>query len=147
QAIAGWNGPGPFTITNNYLEGSSENVLFGGADPSIPNLVPSDIVLRGNLIAKPQAWRTERWQVKNLFELKNARRVTIDGNVFEYNWEAAQAGPAILFTVRNQDGRCPWCQIEDVTFVNNILRHVAAGFSILGFDDNRPSRQTQNIVI
>ena len=33
QAICGWNGPGPFTITNNYLEAAGENMLFGGADP------------------------------------------------------------------------------------------------------------------
>ena len=34
QAIAGWNGPGPFKIENNYLEAAGENVMFGGADPS-----------------------------------------------------------------------------------------------------------------
>ena len=33
QAICGVNGPGPFKIVNNYLEGSGENVMFGGADP------------------------------------------------------------------------------------------------------------------
>src|SRR5262249_34154162 len=43
QAIGGWNGPGPFHITNNYLEAAGENVLFGGSDPAIPALVPSDI--------------------------------------------------------------------------------------------------------
>src|SRR4029077_1102671 len=43
QAICGWNGPGPYTITNNYLEAAAENLLFGGADPSVPNLVPADI--------------------------------------------------------------------------------------------------------
>ena len=32
QAIAGWNGPGPFKIVNDHLEGSGENVMFGGAD-------------------------------------------------------------------------------------------------------------------
>ena len=47
------------------------------------------------------------WAVKNLFELKNARRVLIDGNLFEYNWPQAQNGFAILFTVRNQDGGAP----------------------------------------
>ena len=31
QAVASWNGPGPFKIVNNYLEASSENILFGGA--------------------------------------------------------------------------------------------------------------------
>ena len=33
QAIGGWNGPGPYTIENNYLEAAGENVMFGGADP------------------------------------------------------------------------------------------------------------------
>ena len=38
QAIMIWNGPGPFTIANNYLEASGENFMVGGADPAIPNL-------------------------------------------------------------------------------------------------------------
>ena len=41
QAIAGWNGPGPFLIENNYLEAAAENIMFGGTDPNIPNLVPT----------------------------------------------------------------------------------------------------------
>lgn len=147
QAIGGFNGPGPFTITNNYLEASGENVLFGGADPPIPNLVPADIVIRGNLLSKPPAWRTEPWTVKNLLELKNARRVTIDGNTLEYNWQGGQSGYAVLFTVRNQDGACPWCQVDHVTFTHNVVRHVAAGINILGADNNHPSRQTQAITI
>jgi PKD repeat protein len=57
QAIGGWNGPGPFTIENNYLEGAGENVMFGGANPSIPNLVPSNIVFRRNLVSRPMSWR------------------------------------------------------------------------------------------
>ena len=47
QAVAGWNGPGPITITNNYLESGGENVMFGGAPPVIPGLVSSDILIRG----------------------------------------------------------------------------------------------------
>ena len=39
QAIGGWNGPGPFTIENNYLEAAGENFILGGSDPAIPNLV------------------------------------------------------------------------------------------------------------
>ena len=147
QAICGWNGPGPFTITNNYLEASTENVLFGGADPSIPNLVPTDITITGNTLAKPERWRQERWEVKNLLELKNARHVVIKDNVLEYNWLQAQVGFAVLFTVRNQDGACPWCEVSDVVFENNIVRHSSAGVSILGVDNNHPSKQTRAIVI
>ena len=148
QAIGGATGPGPYTISNNYLEGAAENVMFGGSDPAIPNLVPSDITITNNHIAKPVAWRSEpKWTVKNLLELKNARRVRISGNLLEYNWVAAQTGYAVLFNVRNQDGRCTWCEVTDVVFENNIVRHSAAGISILGTDYIHPSRQARNIVI
>jgi hypothetical protein len=147
QAIAGWNGPGPYTIDNNYLEGSTENIMFGGSDPSIQGLVPSDIVISDNMISKPVEWRKEKWQVKNIVELKNARRVRITGNVIQNIWVAAQSGYGVLFTVRNQNGKCPWCQVENVTFENNILRHCAGGISVLGYDDVNPSQQTQNITI
>ena len=58
QAIAGYNGAGPFRIINNYLEAAGENVLFGGSDPAVVNLVPSNIELRQNLITKPLAWHS-----------------------------------------------------------------------------------------
>ncbi len=141
QAIAGWNGTGPYLIENNYLEGAGENVLFGGADPSIPGLVPSDITIRRNHFTKPLEWRDQHWQVKNAFELKNARRVLVEGNVFEHVWVAAQAGYAILFSTRNQDGRSPWSVVEDVTFRYNIIRHAANAINISGTDYTHPSMQ------
>ena len=152
QAIAGWNGPGPFRIVNNYLEAAGENVMFGGADPSVRGLVPSDIEVRGNHFAKPLAWKTAAgdsasWSVKNLFELKNARRVVVEGNLFENNWVQSQSGFAILLTVRNQDGKAPWSVVEDVTFAHNVVRNSASGVSILGRDDNFPSKQTRRIRI
>jgi hypothetical protein len=146
QAIAGWNGPGPFVIENNLLEGAGENLMFGGADPSIPGLVPSRITIRHNLLRKPLAWRGV-WTVKNLLELKNARRVLIDGNVLENNWADGQNGNAVLFTVRNQDGTAPWSVVEHVRFTNNVVRHTGSALNVLGHDDNNPSRQTNHIVI
>jgi cellulose synthase/poly-beta-1,6-N-acetylglucosamine synthase-like glycosyltransferase len=154
QAIAGWNGTGPFTIANNYLEAAGENVMFGGADPSIRGLVPADIEVIGNHLSKPLRWKVgdpafegQPWDVKNLFELKNARRVLVDRNVFEYNWPHAQNGFAILFTPRNQDGRSPWSAVQDVTFSNNLVRHVGAGINVLGRDDIHRSEQTRRIAI
>ncbi|MFY9555532.1 MAG: hypothetical protein WAV47_12540 [Blastocatellia bacterium] len=154
QALCGWNGPGPFKIVNNYLEAAGENVMFGGADPSIPNLVPSDIEFRQNFCAKPLSWMRQHssyagkpWSVKNLFELKNARRAIIDGNLFENNWVDGQSGFAILFTVRNQDGSAPWSAVEDIAFTNNIVRHTAAGVNFLGRDDNHPSQQVRRVLI
>ena len=146
QAIAGWNGPGPFKIANNYLEAAGINILFGGADPAIPNLVPSDIEIRGNHLAKPLTWRREPWTVKNLFELKNARRVVVAGNLLEHTWGQAQSGTAVLISPR-QDGRAPWSVVEDVTFADNIVRGAASGMKISGHDDSAPTAQTRRIVI
>ncbi|MDT5159251.1 MAG: hypothetical protein QOH51_3608 [Acidobacteriota bacterium] len=141
QAIAGWNGPGPFHIVNNYLEAAGENILFGGATAIIPGLVPTDIEVRRNHFAKDPAWYPQHpsyagthWSVKNLFELKNARRVRIEGNLFEYNWTDAQAGYAILFTPRPNDSGAA-AVVEDIQFTNNVVRHVAAVFHIAGQDD------------
>jgi hypothetical protein len=252
QAIAGWNGPGPYVIENNYLEASGEVFLMGGSDPAIPDLVPTDIQFRRNTVTRPMAWRapfvpapqnvrasaasggrlaagnyTYRviaqravsdatafsqgadvstavtasgrvtlnwtgtaagetwriyrrgadgrwtswpaaapsfvdegqagdasappaatvWQVKNLFELKNARRTRIERNVFANNWEQAQSGGAILFTPRNQDGGCRWCIVEDVTFDANTIRSVGAAFTVQGRDDEKPSQQLNRIRI
>jgi hypothetical protein len=147
QAICGWNGPGPYTITNNYLEASGENVMFGGADPAIPELVPSDITFVGNHLAKPLSWKTQSWVVKNLFELKNAQRVLVDGNVMEYNWLGGQQGYSIVFTPRNQNGSAPWTVVQHVTFTNNVVRHVSSAVNILGTDNMATSQLTNDITI
>ena len=154
QAMMGWNGPGPFKIVNNHLEAAGENVMFGGADPAIHNLVPSEIEIRQNHFFKPLSWREgdpsyagTPWTIKNLFELKNARRVLVEGNVFENIWRAAQDGFALQLTVRNQYGGAPWSTIEDVIFTRNIVRHAGSGINILGTDDPNPSQSMKRVLI
>ena len=145
QAIAGAWGPGPYKIVNNYLEASTENVIFGGDDPRVVNLIPSDIEFRGNYVYKPRKWKIgdptyqgTHWLVKNLFELKNSKRVLVQGNIFDGSWVDGQSGYAIVITSRNQEGRCPWCVVQDVNFSNNIVRHASSGLSMNGHDDHYP---------
>ena len=154
QAICGWNGSGPFKIVNNYLEGAGENVMFGGAKPSIQNLIASDVEFRLNHVYKPLSWKQGHptyagrpWTIKNLFELKNAQRLFIDRNIFENNWADAQNGFAILFTPRGEDGVAPWATAQDVTFTNNIVRHSGGGFNIAGPDHGSLSQPSQRILI
>ena len=154
QAICGWNGPGPFTITNNYLEAAGENIMFGGAPASIYGLIPSDITISQNNFYKPLSWKPSdpsyagiHWSVKNLLELKNARNVVIDGNVFENSWTDAQVGYAILFTVRGEGSLNPWNTVQNVTFSNNTLRNADQGFQLLGLDYGAPSVQGRNLTI
>ncbi|MEO5898233.1 MAG: carbohydrate-binding protein [Vicinamibacterales bacterium] len=258
QAIGTFNGPGPIKIINNYVEASTENIMFGGSDPLIPGLVPSDIEIKRNHFSKPLSYRSpilaapdgapsaslqtggalsdgtyyfrvvavmdsgsdlafsapspERpvatssgnavrldwspvegadkyriyagtapgaqnrfletqdgttslvysgwgetwqipptrgtlWNVKNLLELKNAQRVSIDGNVFEHIWPSAQTGYAILLTPRNDQGTAPWTVVQDVTISNNIIRHASGVLNILGSDDIYPTQETARISI
>jgi hypothetical protein len=133
QAIGGWAGPGPYLIENNYLEGSGEIIMFGGADPALANVSPSDIAIRGNTLTRPLAWRTtpRTWLVKNLMELKHARRVLIERNVFANHWADAQDGRAFVFQSINQGGGWgSWSTVQDVVFRFNRVDHVPGLFNI-----------------
>src|SRR6267154_27343 len=102
------------------------------------------------IIWKPLAWKNDnainKWVTKNLFELKNARRVLVEGNTFENSWVSGQTGFAILFKSSNQDGKSPWSITEHVTFRNNIIRHASSGINILGREHDT-NRVTNNILI
>jgi hypothetical protein len=70
QGIVGYNGSGPYTIENNFVEGASENIMFGGAIGQSPDNPPydmrgltvSDVVLRFNYLPKnPDRLKYENW--------------------------------------------------------------------------------------
>jgi hypothetical protein len=148
QAFLAVNGVGPYTITNSTLEASGENILFGGADPGIVGVVPSNIIIRGNRIRKPASYRGA-CTVKNLVELKTAKGAVVEGNTLDGNWTDGQSGNAIVLTVRNQGGKCPQCIVDDITVRGNTLTNNLDGYAvnILGYDDSAVSQQTQRITI
>jgi uncharacterized protein (TIGR03437 family) len=139
MAVAVCNGPGPYEISNNYLEGAGYGIIFGGCPNGIIGVVPSDITFTRNHLFKPLAWEKEKWIKKNIFEVKMGRRMKIEGNIFENNWTSGQSGFGILFTVRG-DGKDaagkPFALIEDISFSNNIVINSTHGINILGKDDN-----------
>ena len=147
QGLWAYNSPGPFKIVNNYLEAAGENVMFGGADAQIQDMVPSDIEIRDNYFFKPLSWIGSPWTVKNLLEFKNAQRVLVAHNRFENNWPAAQQGFALLMTPRNQDGGAPWSIVQDITFSSNLIINVGSAFNISASDDLHPSRATSRVLI
>jgi hypothetical protein len=258
QAIAGYNGAGPFRIINNYLEGAGENVLFGGSDPAVSQLVPTGIEFKRNYLYKPLQWQASilpapasagstalltagalpagthyfrvvalmdtdtrtavsgpsnetsavtgtskavsvfwlpvpgadryriyrgvspgaqskyletssavtsftytgmseksgvpaaagtTWTVKNLFELKNAEHVIIEGNILENVWQAGQYGYAIVLTPRNQYGTASWVRLRDITIANNVVRHASGAIQLAGYDVNSPTQQTRGVTI
>jgi uncharacterized protein YjdB len=131
QAIVAWNTNGPLKIENNHLEGAGENVMFGGSTPAA-NTIPADIEIRRNHFYKPASWQlpdgTSRWTVKNLFEIKFAERVLLEGNVFDGNWRDGQDGHAfnIKLSARGSGDR-----VQDITIRYNILRRTRYGLKIV----------------
>lgn len=142
KAIVSWDGAGPLVIRNNFLSASGENIMIGGATPLIAGLTPSDIEFRHNHFYKPLKWRDDqaytrganRVSTKNLFELKNAQRILIDGNIFENVWPDAQYGGALILTPRGggATGSDPWTTVADVTITNNKFINCADGIAVSG---------------
>lgn len=145
QAIAGWNGPGPFKIVNNRLEASTEDVVFGGAIGSNNggDTVIADLEIRNNYFTKQLSWQTTGntntgtlWLEKNLLEFKNGNRILIDGNAFENVWSSAQVGYAILLTPRgpasHQAG--PSDSVSEVTIQHNLIAHAGGGVNVAASD-------------
>jgi hypothetical protein len=61
QAIAGWNGKGPYLIHNNYVDGTTENIMFGGATPFVDDTVQG-AEIRYNYLPHPEErWRVVKW--------------------------------------------------------------------------------------
>jgi hypothetical protein len=142
QAIMGGLGNrpmGPYKIVDNFLEGSAETILFGGGQAT---LTPADIEIRRNHMFKPRIWKSgeagfvggtsgKPFIVKNLFELKNAQRVLLDGNLLENTWGGfSQAGFAVLLTPKNQNNQCPLCRVTDVVIRFNRVSHMASGLQM-----------------
>lgn len=127
QAIATWNTPGPITLRNSYVEGASECFLCGGDTVRLPNVIPSDIEVSGNLFTKRAEWQSRtdvKLNVANLIEFKLGRRVRVFNNVFDRNWPDAQGGAGIVVTVRNEYGATNWATIEDFLFEYNAILNV-----------------------
>ncbi len=153
QAILGGIGSGdqgPYKVVNDYLEASTENVLFGGGGG---NAAPHDIEFRRNHLFKPLTWMVgatgfvggptgHPFIVKNLFELKNGERVYVEGVIGENTGGYSQVGAAVLLTPRNQNSAtpgvsvCPTCLVRNVIIHHSRFTHMAQFLQIANVGNN-----------
>ncbi len=129
QGIGCWNGPGPFTIRNNHIQASAAAIGFGGSDPGITNLVPSDGTITRNYCDKNPAW-IGTWLTKTIIETKNSQRVLCEANVLKYARVDGQSGFAIVLWSVNQQHTAPWSVTRDWTVRYNVIVDVTAGFQL-----------------
>jgi hypothetical protein len=134
QAIEGWNGPGPYLIDNNHLEGSGENIMFGGADPGIVDLRPCDITISAEL--RDEAARVEG-QVVGQESLRAEERPPhplIEEQRLPPDWPASQEGMAIVIKSSVGGGTVLNEGTTDVLFRYNIVDSAAVGFNLQAVD-------------
>ena len=156
HGILGNSGPGPFKIANNEVQASGVNIMF--SQDSSNGTVPSDIEIRGNHLFKLTTWYYPNnssagiatWSVKNLFELKNAARVLVDGNVLENAWNdyfQSNSGAGITLTPRAGNCGCSWHVVKDVAITHNIIKNTTSGFTNMGTDNSGTTEPLQRVLL
>src|SRR2546425_9759241 len=156
HGILGNSGPGPFKIANNEVQASGVNIMF--SQDSSNGTVPSDIEIRGNHLFKLTTWYYPNnssagiatWSVKTLFELKNAARVLVDGNVLENAWNdyfQSNSAAGITLTPRAGTCGCSWHVVKDVTITHNIIKNTTSGFTNMGTDNNGTTQPLQRVLL
>lgn len=144
QAIAVLNTPGPVTVLGGTFEAGSENILIGGDTLKIPGIIQTDLTFDGVTLRKPLSWRTDgiNRAVKNLFEVKAGRRVTLKNSSLSGSWKASQDGWAIVITPKNNNF------IEGVLIDNVTVTDAGSGIQFLGRDYNSVTPQpTTGVVV
>ena len=143
------NSVGPLVINNNFIEAAGINILFGGGVPVIAGTVPRNIIIKQNHLSKKLKWRWDSPNydgqsncVKNLFEIKNASIVLLEGNILENSWADCLGQKGWAVALRSMYGAVGQAddstQCNNVTVRNNIIRNCAMGFCFDGYFTTLP---------
>lgn len=159
EGIAGWDSAaGPYKITNNEIAVAGVGLLLGWQS-SIPELIPSDIEVRGNYFHKLDQWRQPitsnlglagYWAFGNPVVLRSAQRVLFDANTFANDWSHIPATSSYMghvFWLKPNGFGQPWARVQDITITNNVMHDVGGGFGIFYQDPSLPEVVTQRISI
>jgi hypothetical protein len=146
--IGGWDGGNNILISDCYLRGGAETIMFGGADSASADRIPQNISVLNCTLTKNPDWFAKGIQIKNAFELKSAISVHVADCILEYAGIAqGQGAYPIVLTVRNQDGKAPWSTVKNVLIERCLVRFGGGGVNILGKDDVNPSDIMANVTL
>lgn len=155
NAIYSITGKGAHVYNNSFIEGSTENVIYGGDDVSIEGLTPTNVEFRRSHFYKREAWKPSSplafspYGVKNIFEFKTGRRVYFEGSVFENFWFAPQDyGQRSAIAINSFAGiNDPWTVTEDIIFENSKIVNVSAVSAVAsGVGNDYYARKVNNVI-
>lgn len=140
QGIWIGNSPGSVRVTDCDLSAGSEAFLVGGDPIKIPGMVSENIVVETSRLWRPLSWRTDgvKRAVKNLFEVKTGRNVTLRDSELNGSWADAQEGFGVMITPHSGG------EIHNVVVENCDIRNVTGGLNLLGNEYARTEPETPN---
>lgn len=138
QAVWVGNAPGPVDIHGRFSAGS-EVILLGGATPTIPNLIPTEVTIEDSFIYRPLAWMTDgvARKVKNLVEVKSGSGVVVRGCQLSGCWANGQDGQAFMITPTIDGTRYNpplKSHVSTVLIEGNVVEHVGTLATVVGQD-------------
>lgn len=122
--IGSWSSPGGVSLVNSFISGTAQAVLYGGALPGVPGLVPSNLTTKWCHLWKDIRWfrqqgQTAAYGCKNHYEHKFGSVALIEDCVMEHNTADGQDGTSILFqNLENFAVTPPSYKINDITMRN-----------------------------
>ena len=157
NAIYASTSRGPQTFKNNYIEGNSVDLIYGGG-PAVPFLILQNVEITGNYFTKDLKFNVQDCDaaaanpgdygsncylkptdIKNLLEFKVGKYVTIKNNVFEYSFAGefyndGQGGNVLTIRALDVSGSQPQ-DTSNFEISNNIFRKSSSGILIEGYDN------------
>lgn len=146
QAFISFNGEGPIALVGSMFGGMAENVFFGGADPSITGLNPTNIDIRFNYIPKQNGWAGNA-NLKNMLEFKKGVNAFVFGNVFDGGYWGGQQHSLVL-KATNQSSGDPTALLQNVIVAYNKWYNQNAGFvNIAGNSETYVSAKMNHVEV
>lgn len=131
----GGHGEAGYLIQNNFLSASGHDLVFGGGGTG--NV--TDITITKNWFWKNPCWLPTQgcyvgphWAAKTQLEFKLGTRVSVTGNVFDYEWLDTEPGYASINIVPSTSEN-PGAYDDDILIQNNLFRHSFAVYRNAGY--------------
>lgn len=148
QAIGGWDGTKNITIENCYLGGGAQSVMFGGADSTSVDRIPTNIKIINSTLSKNPAWYAKNAQIKCALELKCVNGFVMQDCTLEYaGISEGQGAYLMVLKSANQNNTAPWTVVQNVLIERCLARYGGGFAAFIGQDGSNPAVHLNHVTL
>lgn len=143
QALWIMNTYGNIDVDGGIYSSGSECIMIGGDNEKITGLETKNCLFRNLSLYRPLAWKDDgvNRTVKNSFELKKGKNISLSNVLIDGCWKAGQDGFGIMITPTNGSS------IQGVMFDQVQMRNVSNGINLTGFDATGVNKERTNGIV